>query len=107
MEESEQLLKKIPTNHRERGVLERGIVLTTFKKTYFNYANSVVGAGILALPYGIRMGGLTAFPLMIHSAWAAMKSAQMLVACFWEDGDRLKKQVRFSYKHIACDTFSS
>jgi len=99
--------KKTYTNVREQKFLERAFVPTTFKKTYFNYANSILGTGILALPYAIRVGGLSALILMAHSAWATMKSSQLLVQCFYEDGDCSKKLVRFQYRHIACDAFSS
>jgi len=92
-------------NAREQEFLEHDFVLTTFWKTYANYANAIVGSGIIALPYAIRMGGLSALLLMVHSAWASMKSAQLLIKCFYPDGDYTKKQVRFNWSHVACDAF--
>jgi len=99
--------KKMTYDSREQEFLEHGFVLTSFWKTYFNFTNSIVGAGILALPYAIQVGGLSALILLVHTAWASKKSAQLLVQCFYEDGNFMKQQVRFNFKHIATDTFSS
>jgi len=99
--------KQLTYYERELEFLKKDLVPTTFWRTYANYANIIIGTGVMALPYTILVGGLSAPLLMVHAAWAAMKSAQLLAKCFYEDGDPGKKQVRFNFKHIACDAFGS
>jgi len=86
-----EIEKTLMHKGREEVFLESDVVLTTFWKTYANYANAIVGSGVIAFPYTMRVVGLSAPLLMVHAAWASMKSAQLLVKCFYEDGDSTKK----------------
>jgi len=67
--------------------------------------NSILGSGMLALPYGVRTAGLGAIILLGIAAWLVKRSYYFLILSFHEDGDLSKPQLRYNHRHVAYTVF--
>jgi len=81
------------------------VELCSFKRSFANLTNAILGCGILGLPYGLRKAGLSAIVLLGYTAWSVGKSYKFLVCTFHIDADMDKRQLRFDYIHVAYAVF--
>lgn len=81
------------------------VKLCSFSRSVGNMSNAVLGCGILVLPYGLRVAGLSAVFLLGFSAWSSSKAYKMLVCTFHHEADMTKRQLRYNYMQVAYAVF--